>query len=277
MRLDRPVGTLLLLWPTLAALWAASGGLPRLDLLAVFAIGTLVMRSAGCVVNDIADRDFDGHVARTRDRPLASGRVTLQAALILLATLLLVAASLLLFLNPLTGWLSLVGLALALSYPFFKRFTHLPQVPLGAAFSWAMILAFAAVQETVPEAAWLMFVGSLLWIVAYDTYYAMVDRPDDLRVGIKSTAILFGAADRLIIGALQTLALLAFYLAGQSLDYGVVYQTGLAAMAGLFVYQYWLTRNRDAATCFAAFKNNIWAGFALFLGTALELALPVTG
>jgi 4-hydroxybenzoate polyprenyltransferase len=258
MRMDRPVGTLLLLWPTLAALWMAAGGQPGMDLILIFGLGTLLMRSAGCVVNDIADRNFDGYVARTADRPLASGRLSVGTAVLLLLALLLAAALLLLGLNPLTRWLALVGLALALSYPFFKRFTYLPQVPLGAAFSWAMVMAFAAVQNTVPDTAWLLFTASLLWIVAYDTYYAMVDRDDDLKVGIKSTAILFGA----------------FVLAGRALDYGSFYFAGLLIMGALFAYQFQITRRRQRAACLAAFKNNIWVGFALFAGTLLELNLP---
>ncbi|MEM1433373.1 MAG: 4-hydroxybenzoate octaprenyltransferase [Pseudomonadota bacterium] len=274
MRMDRPVGTLLLLWPTLAALWMAAEGLPAVDLILIFSLGTLLMRSAGCVMNDIADRNFDGHVARTAERPLAAGRVTVGTAVLLLLALLMAAALLLLGLNHLTRWLALGGLALALCYPFFKRFTYLPQVPLGAAFSWAMIMAFAAVRNTVPDTAWLLFTASLLWIVAYDTYYAMVDRDDDLKVGIRSTAILFGSSDRLMILLLQGLALCAFVLAGRALGYGGFYFAGLLIMGALFVYQFQSTRRRSREACFAAFKNNIWAGFALFAGTVLELNLP---
>ncbi|MEM6707440.1 MAG: 4-hydroxybenzoate octaprenyltransferase [Pseudomonadota bacterium] len=273
MRMDRPVGTLLLLWPTLAALWAAADTVPPIELLIVFSLGTLFMRSAGCVANDIADRDFDGHVERTADRPLAAGRVTLTAAIALLAVLLLLSASLLLVLNPLSRWLSLAGLLLALTYPFFKRFTYFPQVPLGAAFSWGLILAFAAVRAEVPQHAWLLFFASLIWIVAYDTYYAMVDRNDDIKIGIKSTALLFGSADRTIILSLQGTALVAFALFGREAGYQGPYYLGLVVMGGLFAYQYRLTRMRDRTACFAAFKNNVWAGFALFAGTALEVSL----
>ena len=274
MRMDRPVGTLLLLWPTLAALWAASAGMPGIDLLVVFTLGTFLMRSAGCVINDIADRELDPHVERTANRPLAAGRISLANAFALLAVLLVLAAALLLALNPLTRALALVGLALALSYPFFKRFTYLPQVPLGAAFSWGLVMAFSAVQHDVPTAAWLAFTGSLLWIVAYDTYYAMVDRPDDLKVGIKSTAILFGDADRTVIALLQAMALGAFWLFGQELGYSSYYFLGLLIMGGTFAHQYHSTRKRDRDACFTAFKNNVWSGFALFAGTVAELSLP---
>jgi 4-hydroxybenzoate polyprenyltransferase len=273
MRLDRPVGTLLLLWPTLAALWIAAAGLPPWPLIVVFTVGTFVMRSAGCVINDFADRGWDRHIERTRERPLTTGRVSEREALALFAALAAVAALLLLFLNPLTRWLALAGFAIAVAYPFAKRWTHLPQVVLGAAFSWGLLMAYASVRGAVPPEAWLLFVGSLLWIVSYDTLYAMVDRDDDLLVGIKSTAILFGGADRFMVGLLQACALLTFYLLGEQLDYGTAYRLGLLAALGLFAYQHRLIRHRSRDGCFRAFRNNVWVGFALFCGVVLETQL----
>lgn len=273
MRLDRPVGSLLLLWPTLAALWIAADGIPPLTMIIVFTLGTLVMRSAGCVMNDYADREVDSHVERTRNRPLATGLISKFEALLLFAGLCTVALLLLVFLNPLTRWLALAGLGIAMFYPFMKRWTYLPQVVLGVAFSWGMIMAFAAIQEEVPAVGWLLFVASVLWIVAYDTLYAMVDREDDIRVGIKSTAILFGNADRTMVGLLQLSALFALVMLGKQLEYWNFYQLGLIVVAGLFIYQQYLIRNRNREACFQAFANNVWVGFALFLGVVLELSL----
>lgn len=270
MRLDRPVGTLLLLWPTLAALWLAAEGWPPWHLVVIFVLGTFTMRSAGCVINDFADRGWDRYVKRTRERPLTAGRVSEREALVLFALLVAVAALLLLFLNPLTRALALAALLIAVVYPFAKRWTYLPQVVLGAAFSWGLIMAYASVREAVPPQAWLLFLGSLLWIVAYDTLYAMVDRDDDLQVGIKSTAILFGSADRFMVGLLQACALLAWYLLGSQLELATFYQLGLAAAAGLFVYQHRLIRDRRREDCFKAFRNNTWVGFAFFAGVVLE-------
>ena len=276
MRLDRPVGTLLLLWPTLAALWLAAGGWPPWRLVLVFIVGTFVMRSAGCVINDFADRGWDRFVTRTRDRPLTSGRVSEGEALALFAALSLVAVSLLVFLNPLTRMLAVAGFALAVVYPFAKRWTYLPQVVLGAAFSWAVVMAHASVLNRVPPEAWLMFVGSLLWIVAYDTQYAMVDRDDDLQVGIKSTAILFGQADRFMVGVLQASALLTLLLLGAQLHLGPVYHLALATVAGLFVYQQYLMRDRSREGCFRAFRNNTWVGFSVFAGVVIDTTLRAT-
>lgn len=273
MRLDRPVGTLLLLWPTLGALWMASDGFPDIALIVVFVTGTTLMRAAGCVVNDIADRKFDGQVERTTQRPLASGAVATRNALILFCGLVLAASALLGFLNPLTRWLAVAGLGIAVLYPFMKRWTYLPQVVLGAAFSWGLPMAFAAVQNAVPAVAWLAFVASLLWIVAYDTLYAMVDREDDLRIGIKSTAILFGAADRLMIGVLQIAALVTFLLVGERLEYQTFYFFGVGCAACLFVYQQILIRAREREKCLQAFANNVWVGFALFAGIVAEVHL----
>jgi 4-hydroxybenzoate polyprenyltransferase len=272
-RFDRPVGTLLLLWPTLAALWIASDGVPSVGLLVVFSVGTVLMRAAGCVVNDIADRGLDGHVSRTLERPLALGTLSTRNAMVFFAALALLASLLLFFLNPLTRWLAVAGLALAVIYPFMKRWTYLPQVILGAAFSWGLVMAFSAVQAQVPVEAWLFFIASLLWIVAYDTMYAMVDREDDLKIGIKSTAILFGNADRVMIGILQLSVLVTLSLLGDLLGYSIFYYCGVSVAAGLFGYQQYLIRDRQPKPCFSAFANNVWVGFALFVGTVAELTL----
>jgi 4-hydroxybenzoate polyprenyltransferase len=278
MRLDRPVGTLLLLWPTLAALWLAADGLPPWHLVVVFAIGTLLMRSAGCVINDYADRDWDRHVQRTAERPLTAGRVTSRQALVLFAGLSLGALVLLAFLNPLTRWLAVGGFAIAVTYPFMKRWTYLPQVVLGAAFSWGLLMAYTSVQSDLPREAWLLFVASVLWIVAYDTMYAMVDRDDDLRVGIKSTAILFGDADRLMVGLLQAGALTTLALFGSLREMGFFYHLALTAMLGLFCYQHYLIRDRDRGGCLRAFLNNTWVGFVFFVGVVLETQVgPLLG
>ena len=271
MRFDRPVGSLLLLWPTLAALWVAAEGMPPAALIAVFTLGVFIMRAAGCVINDLADRRFDPLVARTRDRPLATGAISVRGALGLFAGLCLVALALLAWLNAAARWLAVAGLAISVLYPFTKRWTHLPQVVLGAAFSWGIVMAFAAVRGEVPAIGWLFFVASLLWIVAYDTLYAMVDREDDLKAGIKSTAILFGAADRLMVGVLQAGAWFGFALLGWRSGFGAAYGVGLVLMAALFAYQQALIRQRDRDRCFRAFLNNTWVGFALFAGVVAEL------
>jgi 4-hydroxybenzoate polyprenyltransferase len=271
MRLDRPVGSLLLLWPTLAALWLAADGMPPWHLVIIFTLGTFIMRSAGCVINDYADRDWDRHVKRTADRPLTAGRVSAREALLLFVALSAGGLLLLIFLNPMTRLLAVGGFAIAVIYPFMKRWTYLPQAVLGAAFSWGLLMAYTSVQNQLPREAWLLFVASLLWIVAYDTMYAMVDRDDDLRVGIKSTAILFGTADRVMIGVLQASALVTLALFGSLREFGHFYQLGLAAMFGLFVYQQFLIRHRERAGCLKAFLNNTWAGLALFVGVVLEV------
>ena len=272
MRLDRPVGTLLLLWPTLAALWIAAVGPPPMATLAAFVAGTLLARSAGCVVNDIADRDFDGHVARTRNRPLAQGDVSLSTALVLLALLGIACVGIVLTLNPLTRWLAVAGAAVALLYPFFKRWTHLPQGVLGIAFSWGIPMAFAEVRDAIPAAAWLLFAASWVWIVGYDTLYAMVDRDDDAKIGVKSTAVLLGRADGAAVGCLQAIALGLLCWLGMALGFAYTYFVGLAAIAALFAYQQVLIRDRQRDACFRAFGNNVWVGFALFVGIALEYA-----
>ena len=270
MRIDRPVGVLLLLWPTLAALWMAANGTPPLGLVAVFTLGAFLMRAAGCVINDFADRNVDGAVQRTAARPLATGTVSPRAALVLFATLSVLAATLLLFLNELARWLAVAGIAIAATYPFTKRWTHMPQVVLGAAFSWGIVMAFAAVTGEVASSGWLMFVASVLWIVAYDTLYAMVDREDDIRVGIKSTAILFGNADRFMIGVLQASTLITLLLLADKLSYGILFDGSLVAITLLFAYQQRLIVKREPEGCFRAFANNVWVGFALFAGVVLQ-------
>ncbi|WP_252273711.1 4-hydroxybenzoate octaprenyltransferase [Pseudomonas subflava] len=274
MRLEKPIGIYLLLWPTLWALWVASKGLPDMGLLLIFVFGTLFMRAAGCVINDYADRHFDGHVARTRARPMADGRVTEREALALFAVLVGMSFVLVLFTNLTTILLSFGGLALAACYPFMKRYTYYPQVVLGAAFSWGMPMAFSAVTgELPPPEAWLLYIANLLWTVAYDTYYAMTDREDDLQIGVKSTAILFGGADRIIILALQGLALLCLAMAGARFSLGIWFLLGLLGAAACFAWEFWYTRDRDPQKCFAAFLHNHWAGLAILLGIVVDFAL----
>jgi 4-hydroxybenzoate polyprenyltransferase len=270
MRLDRPVGTLLLLWPTLAALWLAADGMPPWHLVLIFTLGTFLMRSAGCVVNDYADREWDRHVKRTAARPLTSGQLSVREALVAFAALSAAALTLLIFLNPLTRWLALGGFGIAVLYPFMKRWTYLPQVVLGAAFSWGLLMAYTAVLENLPREAWLLFLASLFWIVAYDTEYAMVDRDDDLRVGIKSTAILFGSADRLMIALLQGCALASLALFGALREFGTPYHLALCGMLSLFGWQHVLIRHRERDACFRAFLNNTWVGLTFFVGVLFE-------
>lgn len=269
MRLDKPIGIYLLLWPTLWALWIAGEGRPDLLVLVVFMLGVVLMRSAGCVINDYADRKIDPHVARTCNRPIASGKVAPREALILFGVLCVLAFALVLLMNTLTIYLSFVAVALAALYPFMKRYTHLPQVVLGAAFGWAVPMAFAAQTGEVPRVAWLLFVATVLWTTAYDTMYGMVDRDDDLKIGVKSTAILFGDSDRVVIGVLQLLALGALVLAGQTALLGGYFYFGLALGAGLVLYQQYLIREREPAACFRAFLNNHWFGAAVFSGIVL--------
>ena len=273
MRLDRPIGTYLLLWPTLWALWLAAEGVPDISTLIIFVLGVILMRAAGCVINDYADRDFDGHVERTRERPLATGRISARQALTAFAVLVGLSGMLVLLTNALTIQLAFVGVGLAALYPFCKRFTFYPQVVLGAAFSWAIPMAFAAQAGTLPMPLWLLFIANLLWTVAYDTEYAMCDREDDLRIGIKSTAILFGDADRLIIGLLQGLTLVCLLLVGARFDLGLYYYLGLLGMTLGFAWQHWLMRERERLACLQAFLSNHWAGMLVFIGLALDYAL----
>ena len=268
MRLDRPIGIYLLLWPTLWALWIAAGGVPDLWVATVFVLGVVLMRSAGCVINDYADRKIDPFVERTKARPLAAGKVSAREALVLFVVLCLIAFALVLTLNGLTIALSLVGAFLAATYPFMKRHTYLPQVYLGLAFGWAVPMAFAAQTGAVPVVAWLLLIATVLWATAYDTMYAMVDRPDDIEIGVKSTAILFGDADRLIIGIIQALMILVLLLIGGRLEMSWVYYAGVLVAAALMVYQQYLIRERDGMKCFQAFLNNHWVGMAIFAGIA---------
>lgn len=270
MRTDKPIGALLLLWPTLWALWVATPGLPPLWILAVFVAGVWLMRAAGCVVNDYADRKFDGHVKRTANRPLPSGDVTEKEARTLFVVLVLLSFLLVLTLNTMTILLSVAALALAWVYPFMKRYTHLPQVVLGAAFGWSIPMAFAAVSESVPLSCWLMFLANILWAVAYDTQYAMVDRDDDLKIGIKSTAILFGRQDKLIIGILQVAVLGLMVAIGYLNQLNGAFYAAVAAAGVLFIYQQKLIAHREREACFKAFLNNNYVGLVLFLGLAVS-------
>ncbi|MBK1735282.1 4-hydroxybenzoate polyprenyltransferase [Halorhodospira abdelmalekii] len=270
-RLDRPIGNFLLLWPVLWALWLAAEGVPDLDILLIFVLGVLLMRAAGCVINDFADRHIDLHVRRTRRRPFATGRVSEREALILFVVLCLLAFGLVLLTNWLTIMMSLVAVVLAASYPFTKRYTHLPQVHLGLAFGWAVPMAFAAQTGAVPPVAWLLLLAAVLWATVYDTMYAMVDRDDDIRIGVKSTAILFGDLDRVMIGLLQLLMLLALLQIGLRSELGPLYYVALGGAAGLFIYQQVLIRRRERHHCFRAFLNNAWFGGVVFLGIVLDL------
>ena len=273
MGMDRPIGTLLLLWPPLWALWLAAQGQPNWPVLLVFVLGVVVMRAAGCVINDYADRHFDGHVKRTANRPLPSGDVRPSEARWLFVALVALAFVLVLTLNSLTIVLSLVALALAAVYPFMKRFTHLPQLVLGVAFGWSIPMAFAAQMNQLPLSCWLLLLANICWTVAYDTQYAMVDRDDDLRIGIKSTAILFGRFDKLIIGLLQLATLLLLVLVGVLSQLGSLYYWSLLACAALFVYQQQLLKERERDACFQAFLNNNYVGMVLFCGIASSYLL----
>ncbi|NMZ96107.1 4-hydroxybenzoate octaprenyltransferase [Pseudomonas lundensis] len=272
-RMDKPIGIYLLLWPTLWALWIAAKGVPSLNNLLIFVFGVILTRAGGCVINDFADRKVDGHVKRTEQRPLVSGKISSKEALVFFALLMGVSFLLVLCTNATTIWLSFGGLALAASYPFMKRYTYYPQVVLGAAFSWGMPMAFTAETGSLPAAAWLLYIANLLWTVAYDTYYAMTDREDDLKIGVKSTAILFGDADRVINLSLQGLALGCLWLAGTHFELGGWFHLGLLVAAGCFVWEFWYTRDRDPQRCFKAFLHNHWAGLAIFVGIVLNYAL----
>ncbi|MDE1189991.1 MAG: 4-hydroxybenzoate octaprenyltransferase [Pantoea sp.] len=276
MRIDKPIGTLLLLWPTLWALWLSGMAIPPLSVLLVFVLGVIVMRAAGCVINDYADRKVDGHVKRTAARPLASGLVSEKEAKVLFVGLALLAFVLVLTMNLMTILLSVVGLALAWVYPFMKRYTHLPQVVLGAAFGWAIPMGWAAVSESLPLVCWLVFIANLCWTVAYDTQYAMVDRDDDLKIGVKSTAILFGRYDKLIIGLLQLATLGLMVVVGLLLNLNGAFYWSLLLAAGLFVHQQKLIARRERDPCFQAFLNNNYVGLVLFIGILLN-TLPFIG
>ena len=265
-RMNRPIGTLLLLWPTLWSLIIAAQGMPDFDVLVVFLLGVVLMRSAGCVINDFADRKVDGHVKRTRQRPLPSGLVSGKEAILLFLVLAIVSFLLVLTMNPLTIKLSVIGVGLAFIYPFMKRFTHLPQLFLGLAFSWAIPMAWAAQTNELPSVVWFLFIINALWTIAYDTQYAMVDRDDDLKIGIKSTAILFGRFDKLIVGFLQLVTLAMLIALGMNYQLGDTFYWALLVVGGGFVYQQYLMRHRDRDLCFQAFLNNNHVGMAVTAG-----------
>lgn len=270
MRLDRPIGTFLLLWPTLWALWLAGRGQPEQKMVVVFVLGVFLMRSAGCVINDIADRNLDPYVERTRQRPLAAHRIAVREALWLFIGLCLGAFALVLLTNTLTILLSLVGIVLAASYPFIKRIHYLPQVHLGAAFGWSIPMAFAALTNTIPPLAWLLFAANVVWSVVYDTMYAMVDRKDDIQIGTKSSAILFGERDKLMIARLQIVLLVLLVVVGIVAGLGWTYYLSLFAAAWFALYQQYLIRNREPAECFKAFLNNNWFGLVIFCGILVD-------
>ncbi|HXS72836.1 MAG TPA: 4-hydroxybenzoate octaprenyltransferase [Rhodanobacteraceae bacterium] len=274
VRMDRPVGALLLLWPTWWALWLAAGDFPPWKPLLVFTLGVFLMRSAGCAINDYADRNLDPLVQRTAGRPLAAGRVTPREALLVFVVLSLISFALVLaFTNTLTIELSFAGAALAALYPFSKRYTSLPQVVLGAAFGWGIPMAFAAVTDSLPPLAWLLFLGNILYSTIYDTEYAMVDREEDIKAGARSTAILFGDADLVIVGVLMATFALCMALVGSRAHLGWPHWAALLVVLALFAWQLWMMRDRDRARCFAAFRNNNWVGCALWAGILFSLAL----
>ena len=274
IRFNRPIGTYLLLWPTLWALWFAARGLPELKILIIFCLGVFLMRSAGCAINDYADRDIDLHVERTKNRPLTSGKISAKEALSVFSVLVLIAFVLVLQLNINTIILSIVAVLLAASYPFMKRHHYFPQVHLGAAFAWAIPMSYTAISgNTPPLEAWLLFIAALLWTTAYDTQYGMVDIEDDLKIGVKSTAILFGQYDNIIIGALQLLALILITIVGILTERGLLFYLSVLVASGYIVYQQQLTKDRIPNKCLQAFLNNNWLGMTIFIGIALDFAL----
>ncbi len=270
VRLDRPIGILLLLWPALWALWIAGDGRPDWVVVLIFVLGSVFMRSAGCAINDYADRGIDGHVERTRERPLVAGLIRPWEALAVFLLLLVCSFLLVLLLNWQTVWMSLVAVALAASYPFMKRYTHLPQVVLGMAFGWAVPMAFMALTESVPPVGWLLFIAAVIWALVYDTEYAMADREDDIKIGVKSTAILFGEYDRLMIGLLQLFTLGVLLLVGRVAGLGIFYYIGIAAASISVIYQQYLIRKREPHGCFAAFLNNNVFGLVVFIGLFID-------
>jgi 4-hydroxybenzoate polyprenyltransferase len=273
MRLDKPIGTLLLLWPTLSALWLAADGAPRLSLVLIFVVGTLVMRSAGCAMNDWADRDFDAHVARTANRPLAQGIIAPWEALAVAALGALVAFVLVLFTNRATLLWTIPALAIAIVYPFLKRFFAIPQAFLGIAFSFGIPMAFAAVQDGVPAIAWILLAINLAWVVAYDTEYAMVDRADDVKIGIRTSALTFGRADVLAVGICYAAYLAGMAWVGRHFSLGALYAAALVIALLIAIHHLWIIRRREPAACFRAFLGNHWLGMVMFLGVALDYAL----
>ena len=273
MRMDKPIGILLLLWPMLWGLWFAAQGLPDAHVFVIFVLGTVLMRSAGCVINDYADRDFDPHVERTKNRPMAAGRVSSREALLLAGGLSLIAFLLILPLNQLTIVLSVPALFLAASYPFTKRFFAMPQAYLGIAFSFGIPMAFAAQTDSLPAIVWVLMLANLFWVIAYDTAYAMVDKPDDLKIGIKTSAITFGQFDVLGVMACHSCFIAIMAVIGQLQSMNWAYYAGLAVAVVLIAYQYSLIRNRDRALCFKAFLHNNWVGMTIFSGIALDFLM----
>jgi 4-hydroxybenzoate polyprenyltransferase len=271
-RLHKPIGIWLLLWPVLWAVWIAGGSHPSARILVIFVLGTVAMRSAGCVINDLADRDFDPFVKRTRDRPIASRRIAPSEAVVWFLALIGVALTLVLQLDPTTIRMSVLGAVLAVTYPLFKRFFPLPQFYLGVAFSWGIPMAFNAQTGAIARVAWIIFFAGIIWAAIYDTMYAMVDREDDLKIGLKSSAIVFGDMDKLIIAMLQALMLFALYLAGKNMEFGYWYNMGLVGAGGFFLYQQWLIRDRRPEGCFKAFLNNHYVGYSVFIGILLQYA-----
>jgi 4-hydroxybenzoate polyprenyltransferase len=270
MRLHRPIGIWLLLWPTLWALWIASAGRPDGKVFLIFVLGTIVVRSAGCIINDFADRKLDPHVRRTADRPLAAGEIAPAEALILFAALMLIALGLVMTLSRLTVWVAVGGAAVTVVYPFMKRFMSAPQFVLGIAFGWGVPMAYAAEVGNIPRIGWLLFLAAIIWVIVYDTEYAMVDREDDLRIGVRSTAILFGDMDRVFVAGLHVLLFLSLLLVGKGAELGRWYFGGLGIAFLFALYQWYLIRDRDPARCFRAFLNNAWLGGAVFLGIVLD-------
>ena len=270
MRMDKPIGTYLLIWPTFWALWIAAEGIPPLSILIIFSLGVFVMRSAGCVINDYADRKIDSEVARTKNRPITSGKVSPNEALKLFFTVVMLAFILVLFLNAYTIALSLIALVLASVYPFMKRYSHYPQIVLGMAFSWSIPMGFAAQLNSIPDIAWLLYSVTILWIVVYDTMYAMVDREEDLKIGVKSTAIIFADNDKIILGVLQILFLAGMIIIAYLLEAGIYFYLGILSASFLSLYQQYLIRYREKKACFEAFLNNNWLGMVIFIGIFLN-------
>lgn len=277
MRLDRPIGILLLLWPTLSALWIAAEGLPDITVLVVFILGVILMRSAGCAINDFADREIDGSVWRTQNRPLATGELTARQAIYVFIGMALVAFILVSLLNTLTIWLSLGGVFLAATYPFMKRYTYFPQIYLGMAFGWAIPMAYAAQTNSVPVMAWLLFLANIIWTTMYDTFYAMADREDDLLAGVKSTAVLFGDDDLIIQGMMQVAYIFVMVLIGVQLEMSFIFYLGLCVAGGLFAYQQFLAKDRQPQRCLQAFLNNNWVGLAIFLSLVIHYSILSVG
>jgi 4-hydroxybenzoate polyprenyltransferase len=275
MRLHKPIGIWLLLWPTLWALWIASAGRPDEKVFLIFVLGTIVVRSAGCIINDFADRKLDPHVRRTADRPLAAGEIAPAEALILFGALMLIALGLVMTLSPLTVWVAAGGAAVTVIYPFMKRFMSAPQFVLGIAFGWGVPMAYAAEVGNIPRIGWLLFLAAIIWVIVYDTEYAMVDREDDLRIGVRSTAILFGDMDRVFVAGLHGLLFLSLLLVGKGAELGRWYYGGLGLAFVFALYQWYLIRDRDPESCFRAFLNNAWLGGVVFLGIVLDFTFRV--